>query len=668
MKKILFRLILLGAVGFGAWRGYVYVKSMPARVEQLPSTRVRQGDVVVRTYSRGELRAVRSVTLTAPNLFGTVQVTKLAALGALAREKDLVVEFDDSELLSRIEEKQLELDQIDEQIKKARADLNIRNNQDQVELLRTRYSVRRAELEVKRNELLSAIDQKKNLLTLEESRRRLKQLEVDIKSRLEQAEAEMAVLNERRQKSVLELQREKNRLMQVKLLAPITGLVAVRQNRSSGFFVPGMTIPDIREGDQVQPGMPVADVLDLSELEVISRVGELDRANLREGQDVVMRLDAIPETELHGKIKSMSGTATSNVFSNDPAKKFDVILSVDMKQLLTALGAQPQQIEKILATAEANRKKGVAANPMAMGGGMMAMMAGGGGMPGGMGGGGGMPGGGMQGGGMPGGMQGGQGGEGGPRRFGFAGGPGGPGGAGGPGGMNPEMFTKAREIVRKLSEGKNLAEMDDKARAEFAKKLQDELKKAKITLPDQIVQMMASGRGRGGQGGQGGPAGQGGPGGRGGQGGQGGRGGRGGEIAMAAATAPGGFTQKDLDAAKLPPAPEDDDQLDVLLRPGMLADVEIIVEKIANAINVPTQAIFERDNKPFVYIRGPQGWIERPIVIGRRTESTVVLTSGVQPGDVVAMADPNAKPGAKKGKSDSKGGALGALPAGGGGK
>ena len=62
---------------------------------------------------------------------------------------------------SRIEEKQLELDQIDEQIKKAQADLAIRNNQDQVELLRARYSVRRSELEVKRNELLPAIDQTK---------------------------------------------------------------------------------------------------------------------------------------------------------------------------------------------------------------------------------------------------------------------------------------------------------------------------------------------------------------------------------------------------------------------------------------------------------------------------------------------------------------------------
>ena len=124
-------------------------------------------------FARGELRAVRSATLIAPNLFGTVQVTQMAPLGAFAKEKDLIVEFDDSEVNSRIEEKQLELDQIEEQIKKAQADLAIRNNQDQVELLRARYSVRRAELEVKRNELLPAIDQRKNVLNLEESKRRL---------------------------------------------------------------------------------------------------------------------------------------------------------------------------------------------------------------------------------------------------------------------------------------------------------------------------------------------------------------------------------------------------------------------------------------------------------------------------------------------------------------
>jgi multidrug resistance efflux pump len=236
MKKLILRgslaLIVLGAA-YGAYR---FFQQLPQRQQQIATTVVRQSDVVIRSYARGELRAVRSAMLIAPNLFGTVQVTRLAPLGGLAKEKDLIAEFDDSEVRSRLEEKQLELDQLDEQLKKALADQAIRNNQDQVELLRSRYSVRRADLEVKRAELKSAIDQKKDLLTLEEARRRLKQLESDIQSRLQQSEAELAVLREKKNKALLELKREQQRLMQVKLLAPMSGLVAIRQSRPMGVF------------------------------------------------------------------------------------------------------------------------------------------------------------------------------------------------------------------------------------------------------------------------------------------------------------------------------------------------------------------------------------------------------------------------------------------------
>jgi hypothetical protein len=244
-----------------------------------------------------------------------------------------------------------------------------------------------------------------------------------------------------------------------------------------------------------------------------------------------------------------------------------------------------------------------------------------------------------------------------------------------------------REVFQRASGGKNPGEMTDEERAEFQKKMQAEMAKLGANAPQG---MQFGGRRQGGEGGPGGGGrreaeagqqrqgregrqgrdaeggggrgerGSGGPGGGGGR-----RGGPGTELAglgMPAAQ----FTQKELDAAKLPPAPEEDDQLDVLLRPGMLADVEIIVEKIPNAIHVPNQAVFERSGKAFVFIRTPERFEERPVTIARRTESTVVLSSGVNAGDVVAMADPYAKPGDNKTKQESKGGAMGALPVGGG--
>jgi biotin carboxyl carrier protein len=647
--RALLLLALVGGLGYG---GYKLFESLPQRQQQVATTAVKQGDVIVRSYARGELRAVRSATLTAPNLFGTVQVTKLAALGAFAREKDLIVEFDDADVISRLEEQQLELDQIDEQIKKSEADLSIRNNQDQVELLRAQFAVRRAELEVKRNELLSSIDQKKNLLTLDEARRRLKQLESDIRSRQEQARAELAVLEERRNKSVLQLAREKARLGQVKVLSPMSGLVAVKQNRSSAMMF-GMQLPDIREGDQIQPGIPVAEILDLSELEVVAKVGELDRANLREGQPVEMRLDASPDKKFHGQIKSMSATASANMFSSDPAKKFDVLFSIDMKELLSTLGAKPEYIAQVLATAEANRRRGPM--PGMGGGGMLARMGGGAGQE--MGGGGmltmGGPGAGgfaPAGGGFGGEAQGGAAGQGGGRRAGGAGG--GQGGSQGGGGNMlagmtrdlPEAQQKqVRAAYNKLLGGKTLQELDPEDRKKMMASLRDEYKK--ITGKE-----MQMGGGR-----------QGGPGGAGG-----GRN-RQDPNVLAAALASGPFSAKDLESAKLPPPPEEDSQIDVLLRPGLLTDVEIIVEKIPNAIYLPVQAVFDRDGKMVVFVRGKDSKFEQRIIRPmKRSENLMVIAEGVKPNDIVALADPFAKPGDKKKKGEGGGsGAPAGLPMGG---
>jgi biotin carboxyl carrier protein len=588
MRKLILRLVILSVLAGAVYAAYRVYRALPQREEAFATAKVKQGDVVVRSFARGELRAVRSVTLTAPNLFGTVQVTRLAALGSLAREKDLVVEFDDAEVLSRLEEKQLELDQIDEQVKKAQADLAIRDNQDQVELLRARYSVRRAELEVKRNELISAIDAKKNQLTLEESKRRLTQLESDIKSRREQAQAELAVLREKKNKASLELNREKQRLAQVKLLAPMAGLVAVKQNRSSVTMF-GMQLPDIREGDQVQPGMPVVDILDLSEMEVIAKVGELDRANLTEGQEVLMRLDALPEKTFNGRIKSMSGTASANMFSSDPAKKFDVIFSIDMRQLLGALGANDAAIARILAQAETNRKKGIFTSSSSSMPPMPESPPDGAAEP----------------------RQ--------PQR--------------GNGGQDPAAQAKRRELVAKFSGGKSIADLTPEERTTVMAKVNAELEKLGMAP-------MGGNRGGGNR-----------------------------APGMPAMFNIGGFlfSQSDLDTAKLPPPPEEDNQLDVLLRPGLLADVEIIVDKVPNALSVPLQSVFEKDGKPVVYVKNGNRFEPREIKPLKRSENVMIIAEGVKAGETIAMANPEAKPVDKKKSEGKSGGAAAVLPGGKGG-
>jgi hypothetical protein len=308
-----------------------------------------------------------------------------------------------------------------------------------------------------------------------------------------------------------------------------------------------------------------------------------------------------------------------------------------------------------MATAEANRKKQVTSIPS--GGGMMGMMAMGGGMPSG----GGMPGG--MGGGMSGGMGGGMPGGGG--LFQPPGGAGGDpsarqrgGGAGGMMGgmssMSPEDQKKMRDALNKATGGKSIQELSPEERTAAFAKMRELMGS---------VQKKSGGSGRteapsstAAAPGAGGPPGADGGGRR--------RRGEGGGMSIPEPRGIGGFTAKELENAKLPPPPEEDSQFDVLLRPGLLADVQIIVDKIPNAIHVPMQAVFEKDGKPTVFLKTEKGFEPRVIKPLKRSETVMTIAEGVKPGDIVALADPTAKKGEKKEKGGSGGGAMGAIPGG----
>ncbi|MBP1778456.1 MAG: Multidrug resistance efflux pump-like protein [candidate division NC10 bacterium] len=608
MKKLIKWVLLLAVLAAAGWYAYGYVRKLPEKKQQaIPVAPVRQGDVVIRAYTRGELRALRSEPLVAPNLNGTVQITRLAPLGAFARDKDLIVEFDDSEVLSRIEETELGLESTAESIKKSEAELAIRANQDQVDLLSNQFAVQRAELQVKRNPLLGAIDQKKNTLSLDEAKQRLAQFQNDMQARRDQADASLALMRQQRQRSAIELSRDQLRLRQTKLLASMTGLVSIRQNSFGGSRQMGAQVPDIREGDQVQPGMPVADVLDLSEMELVAKVGELDRANLVEGQEALIQLDALAGKIVHGKIKSLSATASANVMAGDPSKKFDVLFSINMQELLKVVGATPEQIREVMVTAEKNRSRPAAGSASAF-----AMMGGG------------------------------PGDNGAPPMFGMQQ----PGGqAGGRGGFDPSQMAA-------LMASRGGAGGTDAARAGGGRG-----GRGAVAGADPAQAGGGRGRRSADQGGGQQPA----VGGRGGNGQDfGGRGGGGrgdGGQGFAGRGGNSGPTDAEMANAKLPLPPEEAAGAQILLRPGLLADVEIVVEKIPNAINIPAQAVFEKEGRNVVFVQSRKGFEERAVKLLRQSESTMVISEGLKAGEVVALSDPTAGTGSKNQGKKSGGGA-----------
>jgi HlyD family secretion protein len=80
------------------------------------------------------------------------------------------------------------------------------------------------------------------------------------------------------------------------------------------------------------------------------------------------------------------------------------------------------------------------------------------------------------------------------------------------------------------------------------------------------------------------------------------------------------------------------------LRPGMTAAIEIQVERRANTLRVPLEAVFERDGRHLCYVATRRGLVPREVVLGPSNRDFVVVEKGLRRGDRVALRDPSAAP------------------------
>ena len=325
-------LLVLVAIVAGAARLGTALQQLRKSPGGIPTVAVNRGRLEMRVYTTGELRASKSEMIVAPSMAGTLRIVRLAKTGEFVHGGDAVVEFDPSEQEYSLEQNRLDLQEAQQEISKAKADAAVQASKDQVDLLKAQFDVRRAELDVSQNEIVSAIDAKKNLLELEEAKRHLAQLEQDIKSHTVSNQAALDVAQEKERKARLLMDQATHNMQSMKVKTTIDGLVSLKENQqaSGGIFFSGMKLPEFREGDQVWPGTMVAEVMNTSQMEIESKVGEGDRANLNAGEPAEVKVDALPGRIFPAKVKTVAGMASRGMWwSGNTTSKFDVTIGLD---------------------------------------------------------------------------------------------------------------------------------------------------------------------------------------------------------------------------------------------------------------------------------------------------------------------------------------------------
>jgi RND family efflux transporter MFP subunit len=73
------------------------------------------------------------------------------------------------------------------------------------------------------------------------------------------------------------------------------------------------------------------------------------------------------------------------------------------------------------------------------------------------------------------------------------------------------------------------------------------------------------------------------------------------------------------------------------LRPGMSAEVRILVKTVTDALTVPVQAVTEFDGKHIAYVVGPAGIDRREVKVGENNQQLVQILEGVTDGERLAL-------------------------------
>jgi HlyD family secretion protein len=290
------------------------------------TTLLEQKDFVRKVRVHGIVEAVESHTIAAPQLSGqglnTLIIMRMAKNGSTVHQGDVLVEFDRQAQLKNVLDKEAEYKGLVADIGKKEADQAALRAADETELKKAEDAQKTAELEVKKNEIVSKIDAEKNLLDMEQARATFQQLSQTFDLKRQAAKAELGILEIQRERALTAMKWAQNNTQKMLVHSSMDGVAVINSMWKGG------SMSDVQEGDEVRAGFPFMSVVNPARMQVRAKVNQADIEALREGQAVHIGLDAYPDLSFSGKIASIAAVAQTSAFSGK-ARTLIVIFSID---------------------------------------------------------------------------------------------------------------------------------------------------------------------------------------------------------------------------------------------------------------------------------------------------------------------------------------------------
>jgi len=305
--------------------GLLLLKNRRTLTEVLIKIPVQQGTFISEVYSTGQLQAEHATHIQVPdelssrriNIF-EIKVTEIVEEGTVVQEGDFVASLDHSAVEELKTNATEELEKAIQSLQDARIDTNISMSNLRDGLLNSRVEVEEKKLVLDQSIYESPAVKRQAALDLERSERNLEQAlrNYDLKEIQAQFSVQRAIEEVRKQRERID---DINKLFDaLRIKAPKPGMVIYSFDRFGN---------KIKVGSSVSRWAPViAELPDLSTMISKTFINEIDISKIRQGQNVMVGVDAFPEKNFKGEVISVNNIG--QLLPNGDTKVFEVTIKL----------------------------------------------------------------------------------------------------------------------------------------------------------------------------------------------------------------------------------------------------------------------------------------------------------------------------------------------------
>jgi HlyD family secretion protein len=304
--------------------GYFVVKGGKNKDASEILISVESGMFQVDVETTGELEAKNSVKIYGPTKLREfrihqVKIDEIIEEGTEVKKGEWIATLDRSELMNKIQDRQLEVDQKMSQYTQIRLDTTLQMRQARDELINLKYGIEEKQISLDQSKFEPPATIKQNEINLEKAKRAYTQASENYGIKAEQNTAKMQEVSANLRKSQNELGALTNVMGEFTIIAPEDGMLIYRK---------GYDGKPMKEGSTISAWDPIVATLpDLAVMISKTYVNEVDVRKIKAGQKVELGLDAFPDKQFTGEVIKVANVGEQR--PNSDAKVFQVNIQIN---------------------------------------------------------------------------------------------------------------------------------------------------------------------------------------------------------------------------------------------------------------------------------------------------------------------------------------------------